>query len=205
MDYADALHREGKFGDRSRSAWEEGYDELTNVFGKMRMECPVGEVILEADNDTVNSLAKEFDCEAEDIAKWVLKYQKVSNYNYWRSRSSIESEELMMLAHRDVYEGKQFYKKGQLNQARKMLYEGLAKFSSTVGLIAQRTPGLQLGDLDESLAEEILLSAIYFASTYDLTGEKVPDNYPMSSLATTRPDIFKKALTEFHFENRTKN
>lgn len=207
LDYADALHREGNFGERSLKAWEDGYNELTTSFGKMRIEAPGCEVVLEADNDTVNALAEEFDVSPDVIARWVFQYQKVCNYNYWRARSSIESEELMMNAHRDVYEGVELYQQGKLRQARKKLLDGLIKFNNTIQLIAQRNPGLQITDIDENLAEEILLGLIYFGSTYDLTGEKPPlrEQVPLYSMITSRPDIYQRAVGEFQFQNRTKN
>ena len=205
LDYADTLHREGKFGDRSRQAWEDSFKELTEVFGRMRIEVPPGEIILEADSESVKSLADEFDTTEEEIAFWIIKYQNVANYRYWRARSSIESEELMMAAHKDVYDGEELYKKGRLLQARKKLYEGLVKFTSTLNLISQRNPGLNINNLDENLTEEVILAIIYFTNTYTLNGQKPPESFPLKNIVKGRPDIFGRALQEFHYQNQSNN
>ncbi len=215
LDYADTLHREGRFGKASRQGWEDGHKELTEVYGRMRIVVPPGEIMLEADSEDIKALAEEFAPPGsnedelreygEELARWVLKYQDVANYRYWRARSSIESEQMMMIAHKDVYEGQQLYKKGRLIQARRKLYEGLSKFVPTLNQISQRNPGLNINNLDENLTEEIILAIIYFTSTYELNGQKPPENYPLKEIVKGRPDILGRAITEFHFQNRSNN
>jgi hypothetical protein len=115
IEYANAMHREGEFGERARREWVEAYRELTQVFGKEEFYQWGGRVKLEATDAEVLLLAKQEGVSVQQKLAEIISYQSQANYRYWRARCEFESEGKAAEAHTRIYNGRAMYRKGQTN------------------------------------------------------------------------------------------
>ena len=175
LDYAVALQREGVFDEVARIAWQDGYNDWTQGFGKMIFQKPGCAIYLEADADDVREMAKTNNVEESLIRKWLTSNQNVTNYRYWRMRAIAESEKETVTAHRLLYSGEQYFRTGELDKAFVDLSEGMRLFEAML----RRNPGLLIDDL---MAEEGLWAVMLWKKTHQLKGQPEPPNYPLKRL-----------------------
>lgn len=175
FDYAQALQKEGYFDEVARIAWEDAYKEWTQEFGKQQFEAPECPIILEATEDDFQSLARQADVDEKVVRHWVNNYQKVTNYRYWRTRAQSESEPETVAAHRELHQGEEFFKRGELEKARELLESGMRKFR----LLIDRHP--DLATQDETI-EEGLWAVMLWQKILQLEQKEVPAFYPLQPL-----------------------
>jgi hypothetical protein len=194
FDYADALQREGTFGEVTMYAWDEAFDDWTREyrfpdrktgFGQEIFEQPAqfgGNVKLEVTSiDEIRELAESdgHGLSAEQKAHWINHFQKMTNYPYWRTRAIAEKDPETVEAHRNLYEGRQRFRESRLREAKDLLEAGLERYER----VFLRYPNL----LHESLAiEEALIGVLYWKNTLTLLGEDEPETYPLKELWDTR-------------------
>lgn len=195
QEYAEALQKEGFFGDKMRLAWESAYDAWTEEYGQEEVDCqpifkeskatpPTGKMKLESDSETIANLSKINDVPEALQRYWTDRYQKMVNYGYWRKRTQVEREDLTVAAHREIYAGKQLYREGKTgprgeegelpSEARAMLEQGMRKLESV--LKDPRFVGLQ--DEDE-MTEEAMLAVMYWRKIHQQNGMAIPADYPL--------------------------
>ena len=115
FDYADALQREGYFWDTAREAWREGLKDWTETFGKERFRTPAGMIYLDVSHpDEIRRLAQENNQTEKEIRYWLDRYQKTSNYPYWRERALAEAEKNTAEAHSEIYDGQRLFRDGEV-------------------------------------------------------------------------------------------
>ncbi|NOX55310.1 MAG: hypothetical protein GXP27_12910 [Planctomycetes bacterium] len=173
--YAHALNREGTFDEKARIAWEESFREWTQEYGKMRFHTPDCVLYLEADEKDIHELAQENGVDESVIRHWLDRTQNVTNYRYWRTRALWESEPETVAAHRMLYDGEQAFKRGELDQAQKLLEEGLKKLSETLTSFEDM-------EYDDTLIEEALWGLLIWQKILQLEGTPVPEKYPLKDL-----------------------
>ena len=105
FDLADALHREGTFGDTSGTTWLRAYDEWANGYGKERFyidtEQRRGIYWLNPATGDIQAMIKEDEAAgiaedprynpataAQNKANWIARRQNVTNYRYWLARAN---------------------------------------------------------------------------------------------------------------------
>lgn len=174
--------RQGNFA-LARQEWGEGFREWTERFGQEEFQV-VGlakQVLfrLEADEDDVRELAerqKDLGITEREIRTAIDSYQKMVNYNYWRTRSQAEADESTGTseAHRLVYEGELKLRSGNPEEARDMLVRGMARFAQLI----EDYPDLRDEDLT---VEEAVWCVLLWTKTLELLGEQVPATFPLKS------------------------
>ncbi len=201
FDWADALHREGTFGDVSATAWNKAYEEWAYKYGKERFKVEgqnIGYYWLNPEKDDVEIMLKydeeleNVDVSAETKKKWIVMEQNVTNYRYWLSRGQIEKNKEMVDAHREMYEGRQLFKSGKTDwhedgtppESVQKLASGLKKFEKMFAKFeALKTEAADDLAQDDTLIEEAMLAIKYYRQAYKNSGGyPLPDNYPMKKL-----------------------
>lgn len=190
LDYAGALQKEGIFDEVARIAWLDAFNEWTSDYGKQTFQAPECELILEATEEDFTALAKSNGVDVQIVRRWINHYQQTANYRYWRSRALSESESTTVDAHRDLYNGEQRFKAGELPQARKLLESGMRKLA----IVLQRHPQLQIED--ESL-EEALWAVMLWQKILQLEQDPIPDFYPLKDYYERDPGRVQNLQLEF--------
>lgn len=186
MSYADALQREGIFDELSREAWAVGNKELREVWGKEPFESPGGTIVLEADQEIIEDLAKEDGVDVITKRNWIQRYQNKGHYRYWRLRSQVESQQEMMEAHRDLYNGKQAYlKRSDTTEGYELLKSGMEKMDNML----RENPGLAVED---TLVEECVKAVIMWQSINQILGIPLPETYPLKRIYDEHPEDAQK-------------
>ena len=175
LDYANALNREGIFDEIAREAWERALREWTQDYGKMVFQTPECELFLEADERDVAELAKRNNVEESVIQNWLNRTQNVTNYRYWRTRAMSESEPDTVAAHRDLYQGEQAFKAGEIDEAQEKLERGMA----TLSKVLTRYESLATEDL---VIEEGLWAVMIWQKILQLKGIAFPQEFPLKWL-----------------------
>lgn len=184
FDYAMALHKDGKFGEESREAWNEALNDWTQKYGRETFRVPIGNELFDIQLEVTREELKAFAKSPDDVIKLVKvteQYRKMVNYYYWRTRGNCEAERETSEAHRDLYEANQFYRKQELESARASALSGMKRFDA----ILNKPEFTDLKD-EDSLVEECLLGIMVWEDIHRISGERVPDEYPLKWLAQSR-------------------
>ena len=215
FDYADALQREGVFEEQTRLAWDEGYRDWTTQyadgapgFGQEPFPTEIGFVKLENTRDELEDMTSE-------QLRIIDREQKTSNYRYWRARAELEATPEMVAARREMHQGRELYRQGQVNwtpsgdppRALELLESGMEKYERVIyGLIGEQTAleDAQLRMYDDSIIEEGLLSLLYWRSILQLGGKPIPETYPLKRLWDSFQDWLPSAEQQFQRETRTR-
>lgn len=187
FEYAGVLGREGRFDERRRIAWENALGTWTNEFGQEMFAATHGpplEIQLEADEEVIQRLVRENNAErpegipeitAANVREWIDRYQKMCNYRDWRTRGESESDEQTLLAHRELFEGEQYYWDAEFEKSRDLLYQGLTRYEQ----VLKKHPALLV---DEDTIEESVRAVLIWQKVLNLLGEPVPEQFPLSNL-----------------------
>ncbi|QDT80919.1 hypothetical protein Mal35_43940 [Gimesia maris] len=176
FDYANAMQREGVFGKQRTDAWKQGYDEWTEIYGREEFITPKGPIVLEWTEEDIKALAARDESITEkDVRDWTSRYQDTSNYRFWRTRASSESEENTIKAHEYLYQGEQLVFENKLDEAKKKLEEGMALYAA----ILNRYPSLKSEDL---AIEEGLRAVILWRYIHELKGLQLPSSFALKEL-----------------------
>ncbi len=191
LDYADALQREGKFDSRTVQAWEQGFTEWTEIYGKMPFKAPDCVLYMEANEDDVRQMAEDNDVDESVVQRWLRHYQHTTNYRYWRSRSHSESQPETGEAHKLIYEGEQLYKQGELAKALPMLQRGMGLYST----ILEKHPELASEDLT---AEEGLWAVLLWQKILELQQKPIPETFVLKPLWDRHQELLPELEQRFN-------
>jgi len=208
LDYPDALQREGKFGDVTRIAWSEGFDFLTDDFGKERFVTEYARnpgVFIEAEPEDVEAMALENESQPEFIRKDIVSLQQLCNYVSRRARSRIEATPEMVDAHRNIYEGQQKFKEGKVNrreidgedrpsEAQEQLELGMRQFDG----LFKANPSLIR---NQEAMEEAIMAVVYWHQIHVLNDLAPPEEFPLSYFYARNADLYRELRGQFRREN----
>ena len=180
FDYAQALQKDGKFGEETRAAWDLARKEWTEKYGQEVYRAQIGpevsDIRLEMTEDEIMDLAKTPE-DQDTLRRAVDAYQKMTNYRYWRMRAYAEAEPETAEAHRSLFEAKQAYKFQQWEKAQAAALKGMEGFDK----ILMRPEYVELVE-EDMLIEECILGWKIWDEIHQITEEKVPDQYPLQWL-----------------------
>ena len=180
FDYAQALQKEGKFGEETRAAWDLARKDWTESYGRETFHALIGpeesDIMLEMTDEEIKQQAGTPD-DALRVRKAVDAYQKMTNYRYWRTRAFAEAEPEMAEAHRRLFDAKQAYKAQEFENARTAAFEGMDGFDK----ILKRPEYASLTD-EDILCEECLLGWKIWDDIYQVSGDKIPEEFPLKWL-----------------------
>ena len=194
IEYANALQREGKFEGATVSAWQQSFEDWTQIFGKEQFrtieDCTIW---MEANEDDVLEMASISEVSEAVIREELVFYQNVCNYLHWRVRCLAEKEETMGLAHKLLHEGEQLYNQAEQEQARARLMEGLKNFE----IILTRGE-FQALRLEDNLVEEIMWGILLWRQTYLILNLPVPSDFPLKDLWEQHQNILPDLQDKFN-------
>ncbi|HEY0982603.1 hypothetical protein, partial [Schlesneria sp.] len=180
FDYAQALQKDGKFGEGTREAWDQARKDWTEGYGREIFHALIGseesDIRLEMTDEEIKQIASTPDDE-QRVRKAVDAYQKMTNYRYWRMRAYAEAEPETAEAHRAIFEAKQAYKAQEFDNARNAAYRGMEGFDKLL-----KSPEYEMLTDEDLLCEECLLAWKIWDDIYQVAGEKIPDDYPLKWL-----------------------
>ncbi len=186
FDYAQALQKEGKFGEETRAAWDHARKDWTESYGRETFHALIGpeesDIMLEMTAEEIKQQAGTPDDELR-VRKAVDAYQKMTNYRYWRTRALAEAEPEMSEAHRFVFDAKQAYKAQEFDNARTAAFKGMEGFDK----ILKRDEYSSLTD-EDILCEECLLGWKIWDDIYQVSGDKIPEEFPLKWLLQMKSD-----------------
>lgn len=220
FDMADALHREGTFGEVSRSAWDRAYSDWVNKYGKevFVIESGGGYYWLNpSDGDIARMMeldkAAGYEVSNSEKQRWIDARKKVTNYPYWRSRAVLEKEDLMVQAHRELYDGRQLWKAGKTDWTAdgppvsvQKLESGLTKFKKMFeslqskqeeGELTEDEKAQSLLTEDDNLVEEAMLALMYYHKAHELAEQELPADYPLKDLWERNQELLPTIEREF--------
>ena len=193
LEYATARQREGKFDEVTRIGWEQGYRDWTEGFGQDMIPSQVGPIQLEATADQIEIWAEERNVDPNSIRRMISEYKSITNYDFWVVRALSESEEETVLAHRDLYEGRELFKAGDLSKAQVRLFNGMEK----IGQLIENHPELANED---NTVEEALMGVLFWRSILEIRKLTPPRDYPLRELWESRTHLIPTLLDEFKRE-----
>lgn len=183
FDYAQALQKDGQFGEITQTAWRDAFDEWVGKFGGeiliSPMVLPNGEKVLiryklEATAEDIDSLAS-----TPEQRQWVTKtiddFQKIVNYRYWRTRGMSESEQETADAHRIFFEAGEKYRAQNFVDAQKEVFEAMKKFENVLA----KYPDLFFED---NMVEECMLAVMMWLDIHKFNDERPPQEFPLRTL-----------------------
>ena len=180
FDYAQALQKDGHFGEETRAAWLLARQDWTERFGREIVLAQMGkeesEISLEMTDEDVVNAAKSPDDQVR-LRRAIDAYQKICNYRYWRTRAYAEAEPETAEAHRNFFEAKESFKNADFEKARSEAFAGMQKFDKLLS-----TPEYAVLMDEDFLAEECMLGWKIWDDIHQLAEEKVPEDYPMKWL-----------------------
>lgn len=183
MDYAAALQDEGTFGERTREAWGDAYNEWTGIYGRTEFDTPGGNITFEASESELAKMAEADGRTLQEKLEWQDRYQNMVNYRYWKLRCEVERTSEMAEARRAFALGRvQFREEQELEKAEQTLYDGLQKLQNVVDRY-RRTDGTSplLTD-DTEQVEDILKAIIIWQHVVTLQLKPLPEQFPMDEL-----------------------
>lgn len=186
FDYAQALQKDGKFGEETRQAWQDALTDWTKKYGQDTLRVPVStepdsprfEIRLEMTLDDIKREVTNPD-DVVRVAKLVESYRKMVNYYYWVARGRCESEKTTSEAHRHLYEANQSYARQDMEKALESARLGLSEFEE----ILEKPQFASLKN-EDTLVEEILLGLKVWKHIHEIGRIPLPDDYPLKSLET---------------------
>ncbi len=181
MDYAESFQRDGLFGERQQVAWHAALEDWTKKYGQeiyAQPNCVIfQEVAGQDDFNRLKNLKQNKGVDELHLKHWLIRTQNVTNYRYWKKRSRAESEPNTMAAHRHLYQGKELFKKGNLDRSLKQLEQGLFKFEAMLNSYPQFR-------LDDNMIEEGLMGVLLFQRIHQLLNpdDPLPESYHLKTL-----------------------
>jgi hypothetical protein len=190
LNYADALQREGHFDDSSRVAWEQSYREWVENFGQEKFYGPAGAYHLEMTERDMQEAAEGQGTDVEEFTHWVLRMQNETRFPYWKARSLAESAQLMVDAHRMIYDGEKKFVQGNLSTAREMLMRGMTMYEQ----LFSKFPVLAT---DDEALEESITAVYYWQRILKLEFKPIPAQYPLSVVYANHSNLLPVIESRF--------
>ncbi len=200
IDFAEVHGREvdengnSRIGEQSREAWDKASDDWI-AFGQVPIlvrfnSGEFGEVQLEIrSDDEYQEIADKYEVDEGVVKDIVRRYHELTNYPYWRTRVLAEREENTMLAHKEIFEGQELYKKGEFEEAAALLQKGMRRFET----LLDKYPQLIIEDLT---VEEGMVAILVYRYIRQTLGEP-PEIHPLKKLWNehkNRLPIFEKEM-----------
>ena len=205
LNYAQALQKEGKFEERTRLAWELGFEDWTQKFGQEIFNSPGGRVQFEVTAKDVEALANEDEISPEVKRFWIDSYRNRCNYRYWRTLAQAEKEKLTNRAHRNIYEAKQLFRAGENSprgengelppESLEQLMTGLKELQE----VYTRYPTLVQEDI---AVEDIMMSLMYMFAIHKLNATSPPSDFPFAEIWDAQKDAIPIIEQQFLRETR---
>jgi hypothetical protein len=179
MDYARARSREGKFDEITREAWDKGYHDFTEEYGKLKFSTPGGWIMLNGTEEDLQALAKEDGHTMEEKFHWQARERDLTNYRFWATLCEVERMPEMVEARRLLYQGRQVWEEvGDATKANQLMLAGMEQFEHVIttfrkGYLLEQDEGL---DFIEDAMEAVLRWQTVNA------GRRLPDDYPLKSI-----------------------
>ncbi|MFN6105378.1 MAG: hypothetical protein ACK5EA_13170 [Planctomycetaceae bacterium] len=202
IDYALALQREGNFGEESRAAWEEAFDEWANKYGREEFDCPIGRVYMEVTEEEAQQFQAADQDKPEENLKtlhWVSRYQDMCNYRYWRTRCKIEGESDMAAAHRALFEAEELYRSADFDTAISTYVDGMKKYEAML----EKYPDLKD---DDNTIEEVMIAQLFWRDALRIVEGAEPsaeEVFPLKDRWIKHPNRKPMLLEEFQRRQRT--
>ncbi|MBI5759062.1 MAG: hypothetical protein HZA46_11150, partial [Planctomycetales bacterium] len=122
--------------------------------------------------------------------EWILKYQDLANYRYWRTRGMAEREPETGEAHRILHEAEeQFFRKG-VEDPSELVLSGLTKLEA----MFKRHPTLTV---EQELLEEGIFGLLLWMEILNRNGRNLPDDFPLKELWTVAQDKLPEFRQDF--------
>ena len=181
FDYAQAMQKDGRFGEATRAAWEQARKDWIEGFGRKQIHADMGptdksEIMLEMTDEEIARIASTEE-EQIRVRRAVDQYQKMTNYRYWRMRAFAEAEPETAEAHRSLFEAKQAYKAVEFNKAEAAAFKGMEGFDKLL-----KQDEYKLLTDEEMLCEECLLGWKIWDDIHQVSGKKMPADFPLKWL-----------------------
>ncbi len=175
LDYAEALQKDGVFSEQTRKAWEAAYHDWVDVFGRMIFQEDNCEISMEVDEKGAEKIAADFKVDPAVVKSSINLYQNVSNYRFWRTKAHSEMQSNTIGVHRELFEGEQLFKKGEIDAAQETLESGLKRYELLLA---------NYGDLavDDNTLEEGLWAVMLWQKIYQLKNQIQPEEFPLKWL-----------------------
>jgi len=193
LSYGDALQREGSFDEVSKTAWEEGFREWTEKYGQESFDGPAGNFHLEMSIRDMEEEAKTQGADPIQYRNWVMHMQNETRYPYWKTRSQVESAQMMVEAHKLIYDGQQQFRKGNLSTARDLLIRGMEKYQ-------QLLDKYEVLATDDESIEEGLSAVLYWQKILKLQFQPIPEKYPLKGMWDTHQNYLPMIESRFKRE-----
>lgn len=186
FDYCVALQRDGIFGEKTRLAWQQSFEEWTKDYGQYHFVVPElkgrelwfsmsDEEIADASRGADGQVDEELE---ESLRKWLNQYQNIGNFRYWRARARCESESDTAKAHEIGYNAIKEYRAGNFRTARDLCFQAMGLFQNMLDLY----PDLVL--TDDQFGEEAISLVIVWKRCYQFIpdGGVPPEEFPLAKM-----------------------
>ena len=206
FNYAEALHEDGEFSDKSRTAWDQAYNEWTEVYGR---ETFLGlndvKYHLNYTEDDLVALAKANGVTLETQRRVAEQNVKMVNFRFWRRLADCERDPEMVKAHRLIFEGKQAYRNAEIYRgaedvpsvAEQKFFDGMTQLEKVLGKEEYK----DLLDHDAYI-EEALMAVYYWEKIRELGGVPRVETYPLDDFVNEHKDMGPEIERLFQRENR---
>lgn len=178
MAYAEMLQREGRFDEQSTmlAAWRTGlknwidkYDEGNRPgLGQEKFTSVIGGLIRvgvdTSDSQQLEALKRLDGIDVDRKLTAISTFRSIINYNYWKTRATIEGQESTVRSHKYIYDGKQALFDNKLDESIRLLEQGLEGFAK----LLIKYPDLYTGE--ESIAEVVMIGVIAWRDARKLLG-----------------------------------
>lgn len=206
FDYATATQREGKFGEQNRLAWDDAYNEWTNVYGNDRfLGLDDIEYKLNCSEDELAEMAKENGVTLARQRKIWDQNVKMVNFTFWQNYANCERDPETVETHKAIYEGKVAYAAGQISdsddngkivpsEAEKLFEKGIAGMKK----LMEKYPDLAV---HETYIEEGMLAVYYWDKIHQYNGKETPQDHPLADVVKENQYKYSDIEREFLLEN----
>lgn len=216
MAYAEMLQKEGRFNEPGTmlTAWRTGlknwvdkYDEKDRPgLGKEKFKTIFGLIRVGVDtskSEEVKALTLLDDPPGKYTISQKLRsiatFRSMVNYNYWKTRATVEGLSSTIEAHRHIYNGKQALVANELDEAVRLLERGLRGFA----MLMKEYPELYTGE--ESIAEVVMIGIIAWRDARKLLGgttSSTPEDLPWRNASTDDERELYRSLQRLYKEKQ---
>lgn len=195
MAFAEMMMKEGRFSEREQGtmieAWNKGYREWTDRypdgkpgFGQELFDSIAGKIRLEAETPQELKELMKLDnppgrFPESEKRRAINVSRNIVNYNYWKTRALVEALPESVRAHREIYQGRAYYKSARLPEAIRMLQSGLDRYAK----LMKQYP--ELKTRDESV-EEVMIAILAWQDANKLLNS----DFPRDRLPRTKPSLY---------------
>jgi hypothetical protein len=171
-------------------AWEQSYREWVENFGQEKFYGPAGAYHLEMTERDMQEAAEGQGTDVEEFTHWVLRMQNETRFPYWKFRAQAESAQLMVDAHRLIYDGEKQFVQGKLSTARDSLLRGMTMYEQ----LFSKFPVLAT---DDEALEESITAVYYWQRILKLEFKPIPAQYPLSVVYANHSNLLPVIESRF--------